>query len=151
MTNVAQVDSKRVVCPSCSTTNRVPAQRLAQGPKCGACKQPLFSGYPVEVSGADLERQIADSDVPVVVDFWAPWCAPCRAMAPVFERTAAQLEPRARFVKLNTDKAQAMASKLDIRGIPTLMIFRRGQEVARTAGAMDELRFRAWVQENTGA
>ena len=145
MTAAASVEALRIVCPQCSATNRVPEKRLEEGPKCGACKQPLFDGHPVELDGAELERHLAVSDVPIVVDFWAPWCAPCRAMAPIFERTAQQLEPHARFVKLNTDNDQAISSRLDIRGIPTLMVFKNGKEAARVAGAMDAARFRAWV------
>lgn len=139
------LEALRVVCPHCSAANRVPRNRLEEAPKCGACKQPLFDGHPVELGAAQLDRHLAHGDLPVVVDFWAPWCAPCRAMAPVFEHAAQQLEPRARFVKLNTDENQAIASRLDIRGIPTLMVFKNGREVARVAGAMDAGRFRSWV------
>ena len=146
MTVEASLDALRVVCPHCSATNRVPRNRLEEGPKCGGCKQPLFDGHPVELSGAKLERQVATSDLPVVVDFWAPWCAPCRAMAPIFERTARELEPHARFVKLNTDTDQEIASQLDIRGIPTLIVFKSGKEAARVSGAMDAGRLRAWLQ-----
>jgi thioredoxin 2 len=140
------LEALRVVCPHCSAANRVPRNRLEEAPKCGACKRPLFDGYPLELGAAELDRHLAHGDLPVVVDFWAPWCAPCRAMAPVFEHAAQQLEPHARFVKLNTDENQAIASRLDIRGIPTLMVFRNGREVARVAGAMDAGRFRSWVQ-----
>lgn len=146
MTVEASLEALRVVCPHCSANNRVPHNRLEEGPKCGACKEPLFDGHPVELTGAELERQLAASDLPIVVDFWAPWCAPCRAMAPTFERAAQQLEPHARFVKLNTDKDQSIASRLDIRGIPTLMIFKNGKEVARVAGAIDAQRFQAWLR-----
>lgn len=147
MTNEVPLKDVRVVCPQCSAANRVPRQRLEEGPKCGACKEPLFYGHPVELTGAELERHMA-GDLPLVVDFWAPWCAPCRAMAPTFEHTAQQIEPHARFVKLNTDNDQAIASRLDIRAIPTLMIFKHGKEVARVAGAMDAGRFRTWVRAN---
>ena len=142
------LEALRVVCAHCSAANRVPRNRLEEAPKCGACKRPLFDGHPVELSAAELDRHLAHGDLPVVVDFWAPWCAPCRAMAPTFERVAQQLEPHARFVKLNTDNDQALASRLDIRGIPTLMVFKNGKEIARVAGAMDAGRFRAWVQEH---
>jgi thioredoxin 2 len=137
-----------VACPRCHTANRVPAHRLGDSPKCGTCGEGLFAGHPVELAEADFERHLAHSDLPVVVDFWAPWCGPCRAMTPVFERAARELEPQVRLVKLNTDEAQAVATKLDIRGIPTFAIFRAGREVARMAGATSLARFVDWVRAN---
>jgi thioredoxin 2 len=135
-----------VVCPHCHTATRLPRERLREAPSCGACKRPLFAGHPVELTGDAFARHVAGSDLPVVVDFWAPWCAPCRAMAPVFERAARELEPYARFAKVNTDDEQALALERDIRGIPTLAIFKGGAEVARTAGVMEPARFLAWVR-----
>jgi thioredoxin 2 len=142
----AGIQTIRVVCPHCAATNRVPAERLREGPRCGACKRALFEGQPVELTGEELKRHLASSDLPIVVDFWAPWCGPCRVMGPVFERTAQTLEPNARFVKINTDQEQALATSLDIRGIPTLIIFRSGTEHARISGTMDAGRFGAWVR-----
>ncbi|HEX8009654.1 MAG TPA: thioredoxin TrxC [Casimicrobiaceae bacterium] len=135
-----------VVCPHCDTVNRVPRERLAEGARCGSCKAPLFDAHPIELAEAAFERHVANSDLPLVVDFWAPWCAPCRMMAPIFERAARALAPHARLAKVNTDQAQELALGLGIRGIPTLAIFKGGKEVARTSGAMDESRFVAWVR-----
>jgi thioredoxin 2 len=137
-----------VACPHCHTANRVPAHRLGDAPKCGTCSRPLFSGHPVELAEADFERHVARSDLPVVVDFWAPWCGPCRAMAPVFERAARELEPQVRLVKLNTDEAQGAAARFDIRGIPTFAILEQGREVARISGAMGLTLFVEWVRAN---
>jgi len=137
-----------IVCPHCETANRVPRQRLADGPRCGACKAPLFDTHPVELTGSAFRRHVASSDLPLIVDFWAPWCAPCRTMAPVFERVASEIEPQARFAKVNTDEEQDLARSLDIRGIPTLAIFKGGKEIARTSGAMDESRFVAWARSH---
>jgi thioredoxin 2 len=137
-----------VACPQCHTANRVPAHRLGDAPKCGTCSRPLFEGHPVELAESDFERHVARSDLPVVVDFWAPWCGPCRAMAPVFERAARELEPQVRLVKVNTDESQAIAAKFDIRGIPTFAILERGREVARISGAMGLTRFVEWVRAN---
>ncbi|MCL4745866.1 MAG: thioredoxin TrxC [Burkholderiaceae bacterium] len=141
------VSQTNVVCPHCHTTNRVPEGRLSEG-LCGRCGKALFDAHPVALTGADFDRHIAKSELPVVVDFWAPWCGPCRTMAPVFERAAKELEPRFRFVKVNTDEEQELAARHGIRGIPTLAIFRNGVEVARLSGAMDATRFMAWVREN---
>jgi thioredoxin 2 len=135
-----------VVCPHCHTGNRVPHERLGDRPRCGACKAPLFGGQPVELDAAAFERHVTTSDLPVVVDFWAPWCAPCRMMAPVFAAATRELEPHARLAKVNTDQAQQLAMQLGIRSIPTLAIFKGGKELARTSGVMDGPRFAAWVR-----
>jgi thioredoxin 2 len=138
-----------VVCPHCHAANRLPAERLADGGTCGKCKQTLFSGSPVELTAAQFDSHINRSDLPVVVDFWAPWCGPCRMMAPAFAQAAQQLEPRYRLVKVNTEEEQALAARFNIRSIPTLAVFRHGQELARQAGAMDASNLVRWIQSIT--
>jgi thioredoxin 2 len=135
-----------VVCPSCDAVNRVPSGRLAQGAKCGKCHRPLFVAVPLVLDERRFARHIERSDLPVVVDFWAPWCGPCRMMAPAFEEAARRLEPRVRLAKLNTEEAQGLAMRFGIRSIPTLAVFRRGREVARTSGAMDLGRLVSWIE-----
>jgi thioredoxin 2 len=143
-------DSAHVVCPHCAATNRVPRARLGDGPACGKCKRPLFDGHPAALDAAALERQIASSDLPVVVDFWAPWCGPCKMMAPHFERAARELEPAVRLAKLNTEEEQAVAARYNIRSIPTLIAFRGGREIARQSGAMDAANLARWVRSTVG-
>jgi thioredoxin 2 len=134
-----------IVCPHCAAVNRVPAGKPAREGRCGRCREGLFTGKPVELTTATFEGHLTGSHIPLVVDFWAPWCAPCLAMAPAFAEAAASLEPKARLAKVNTEKEQALGGRFAIRGIPTVIIFRRGEEAARQSGAMDLAALRAWI------
>ncbi|MEK6594479.1 MAG: thioredoxin TrxC [Pseudomonadota bacterium] len=137
-----------VVCPHCNTTNRVPRERLGAGAKCGSCKQALISPQPFELSAAGFERHVGANDLPLVVDFWAPWCGPCRMMAPAYEQAAAQLAPAVRLARLNTEAEPDIAARFGIRGIPTLIAFKNGREVARQSGAMDVSGLINWIKAN---
>ncbi len=133
-------------CPNCSTVNRVPDERLAEHPKCGRCKSALLEAKPVAIGDQNFNAAVERTELPVVVDFWAAWCGPCRAMAPNFERAAGELNPRVRFAKLDTEAAPDIAARFGIRGIPTMILFKNGAEAARVSGAMDARSIRAWVE-----
>lgn len=135
-----------VVCPHCQAVNRLPAERLTEGGTCGKCKQPLFTGEPLAVDAEAFARQRERSDLPLLVDFWAPWCGPCRMMAPAFAQAARQLEPQFRLLKVNTEEQPALAQHYGIRSIPTLMLFAGGREIARQAGATDVAGIVRWAR-----
>ena len=135
-----------IVCPHCKSLNRVPAGRLADRPNCGQCHAPLFTGHPIPLTGADFDLHASRSDLPLVVDFWAPWCGPCRMMAPAYEQAAKALEPHVRLGKVNTEEEQALAARFGITSIPTLMAFRGGRELARQPGALRTQDIVSWVK-----
>jgi thioredoxin 2 len=139
-------ESLHLVCPSCNAVNRLPSTKLAEHPVCGKCRQPLFSGHPVELNSGNLARHLQRNDIPVLVDFWAPWCGPCKTMAPQFAKAAGSLEPRFRLAKVNTEAELELGEQFGIRSIPTLILFRAGREIARLSGAMGAQDIIRWAE-----
>lgn len=141
-------DSQHIVCPHCHSTNRIPQEKDSLLAKCGQCKKSIFDGYPATLDESSFDSHLNNSDIPVVVDFWAEWCGPCKSMAPVFEQTAKQMQPKVQLSKVDTDANQHLMARFNIRGIPTLIIFKGGQEVGRKSGAIPANELQNWIKEH---
>jgi thioredoxin 2 len=142
------MNTLHIVCPHCHTVNRISSERLSQHPRCGQCKEALFTGHPLELTGPIFKQYIGRNDIPVVVDFWADWCGPCKMMAPSYAQAAVTLEPQVRLAKLNTEQEQSIAAQFNIRSIPTLVIFKSGREIARKSGAMSTTDIVRWINNS---
>nr|WP_124949259.1 thioredoxin TrxC [Sulfuriferula thiophila] len=135
-----------LVCPNCFAINRIPEQRLNEQPKCGKCSQPMHQGLPVDLNTSNFDRFISRNELPVLVDFWASWCGPCKMMAPTFKQVGAELAPKVRFAKVETEAEQTLAARYQIRSIPTLILFKNGKEHARMSGALDANGMKQWLR-----
>jgi thioredoxin 2 len=140
--------TRHVVCPHCAATNRLPGDKPVQAARCGACHRALFEGHPAAADAVKFDKHRRANDIALLVDVWAPWCGPCRVMAPMFDEAAAELEPDVRLLKVNADEEPAIASELGVTGIPALLLLRGGRIIARTAGAMDTRRIVAWTRSH---
>ena len=148
--NYIHMSTTNIVCPECLSTNRLPSNRLADNPSCGKCKAKLFQGRVLDLDAENVGASLNHNEIPVLVDCWAPWCGPCRSFAPTFEQAAREMEPNFRLAKLNTEEQQQIAAGWNIRSIPTLILFKRGKELARVSGALSLAQLKQWLMENNG-